>query len=214
MYVAGCDSFDAVAEDDRKMSDVERKSRKSRGSLIVYKRFYNATETSRLFVAKLLQRTDDASEFYWNTIKLNMYYNCKMLAEYTKVGILQHYITNNFEYMLHKRPRLDKTVVKESTSTNTYGIAMPFEIKRHVISRLVQYTKTDADQIFFTSLIRDMLAFTYEGRDKNQHDETMAAAIAVIADDDMFRIAAKAEQKKAVHFPRFVRDKYGNLVFN
>jgi hypothetical protein len=214
LYVSGCDSFDAVAEDDRKISETERKGKKSRGSNFIYKRFFNASETSRVFVAKITQRTDDATEFYWNTVKLNMYYNSKILVEYTKTGILQHYITNGFEYMLHRRPRLDSTVVKESLTTNRYGLSMPVEIKRHVIARLVAYVRTDSDQIFFTSLIRDMLGFTFEGRDKNQYDETMAAAITIIADDDMFKIAAKSAQASSFHFPKFVRDSRGNLVFN
>jgi len=213
LYVSGCDSFDAVAEDDRKMSESERKNRKSRGANLIYKRFFNASETSRLFVAKLTQRTDDATDFYWNTIKLNMYYNSKILVEYTKTGILQHYITNGFEYMLHRRPRLDSTVVKESLTTNRYGISMPVEIKRHAISRLVSYVRTDADQLFFTTLIRDMLGFTFEGRDKNQYDETMAAAITIVADDDMFKLAARSTESNTTHFPKFVRDSFGNLVF-
>lgn len=213
LYVAGCDSFDAVAEDDKKMSETEKRNRKSRGANYVYKRFFNASETSRLFVANIVQRTDDASEFYWNTIKLNMYYNAKVLAEYTKVGIISHYIREGFEYMLYKRPRLDSTVVKESLTTNRYGLSMPGEVKRHVISRLVQYVKTDSDQIFFTSLIRDMLGFTYEGRDKNQHDEVMGASLCVIADDDMFKVAAKAQESSAVHFPAYIRDSRGNLAF-
>ena len=195
------------------MSDSEKRSRKSRGSHIIYKRFFNASETARVFVAKIIQRTDDATDFYWNTIKLNMYYSCKMLAEYTKIGILQHYITNGYEHLLYKRPRLDSTVVKESISTNRYGLAMPGEIKRHVIARLVAYVKTDVDQLFFTSLIRDMLSFTYEGRDKNQHDETMAAALCVVADDDMFKVSARAAETSSVHFPVYVRDAKGNLVF-
>lgn len=143
-----------------------------------------------------------------------MYYNSKVLVEYTKTGILQHFITNGFEYMLHRRPRLDTTVVKESSTTNRYGISMPVEVKRHVIARLVNYVKTDSDQIYFTSLIRDMLGFTFEGRSKNQYDETMAAAITIVADDDMFKIAAKATESTAVHFPKFTRDSKGNLVFN
>jgi hypothetical protein len=213
LYVSGCDSFDAVAEDDSKMSETERRSRKSRGSHMVFKRFFSAGETSRVFVAKLLQRTDDATEFYWNTIKLNLYYNSKMLAEYTKIGILQHYITHSFEYMLYLRPRLDTTVVKQSLTTNRYGISMPDEVKRHVISRLVQYVKTDVDQIFFTSLIRDMLSFTFEGREKNMHDETMAASLAILADDDMYKISARAQSTAQIHFPKYVRDAKGNLVF-
>jgi hypothetical protein len=146
-----------------------------------------------------------------------MYYNSKMLAEYTKVGIFQHYITKGYEYMLYKRPRLDKTVVKESISTNTYGIAMPEQVKRHVIFRLKAFCQeqggVNVQQFFFQSLIKDMLSFTFEGRDKNKHDETMAAALAILGDDDMYKISAKKEIESEITWPTFRRNASGGLVF-
>jgi hypothetical protein len=212
LYISGCDSFDSAAEEGGGTS-----KSKSPGSIIIYKRFYDISTTSRLFVAKCTQRTDDATEFYWNTIKLNMYYNSKMLAEYTKVGIFQHYITKGYEYMLYKRPRLDKTVVKESISTNTYGIAMPEQVKRHVIFRLKAFCQeqggVNVQQFFFQSLIKDMLSFTFEGRDKNKHDETMAAALAILGDDDMYKISAKKEIESEITWPTFRRNASGGLVF-
>jgi hypothetical protein len=209
MYISGCDSFDAAAEDSITKG-------KSPGSIIVYKRFYDITVPSRFFVAKCTQRTEDATEFYWNTVKLNLYYNCRMLAEYTKVGIFQHYITKGFEHMLYKRPKLDKTVLKESISTNTYGLAMPEQVKRHVIFNLKSFTLEPGtvDQFYFQSLIRDMLSFSFEGRDKNKHDETMAAALALMGDLDMYKIAAKKEETSGVSWPKFRRNASGGLVFD
>jgi len=217
LYIAGCDSFDAVAEDTTKLKKLKgetRKTRKSRGANYIYKRHSdNLKITGRIFVARIVQRTDDATDFYWNTIKLNMYYNAKVLIEYTKIGILQHYITQGYEYMLYKRPRLDSTVVKESTSTNKYGISMPIQVKRHVVSLLARYVRSDCDQIFFQSLLRDMMLFTYEGLDKNEHDDTMGAAICMLADDDMYKTAVREDKPSEFVFPVFTRDRFGNLVF-
>lgn len=217
LYIAGCDSFDAVAEDTSKLKKARSsgtKVRKSRGANYIFKRFSNNMAlTSRLFVARIVQRTDDATEFYENTIKLNMYYNAKVLVEYTKLGILQHYITSGYEHMLYKRPRLDSTVVKESLSTNKYGIGMPIQVKRYVVSLLAQYIRKECDQVFFPSFLRDMMSFTYEGLDKNEHDDTMAAAICMLADDDMFKVAVKETVKQDNSFPVFTRDARGNIVF-
>lgn len=218
LYIAGCDSFDAVAEDTSKLKKKNKgeakRARKSRGANYIYKRFAdNVALTSRFFVARIVQRTDDATEFYMNTVKLNMYYNAKVLVEYTKLGILQYYITGGYEYMLYKRPHLDSTIVKESVSTNKYGIAMPIQIKRHVISLLARYVRKDCDQIFFPTLIRDMMRFTYDGLDKNEHDDTMAAAICMLADDDMYKVAVKESTPVGYAFPKYVRDAAGNLVF-
>ena len=218
LYIAGCDSFDAVAEDTVKLkklkADVTR-GRKSRGANYIFKRFFPSLQmTTRLFVARIVERTDDATVFYDNTIKLNMYYNAKVLVEYTKLGILQHYIHTGYEHMLYKRPRLDSTVIKESTSTNRYGVAMPIQTKRHVVTLLAKYVRTDCDQILFQSLLRDMMRFSYEGLDKNDHDDTMGAAICMLADDDMYNTAVKEEEKVSWSFPVYRRDPSGNLVFN
>lgn len=215
LYIAGCDSFDAVAEDESKLKKKGegRRVRKSRGANYIFKRQAGLGTTSRIFVARIVQRTDDASEFYQNTIKLNMYYNAKVLVEYTKLGILQHYITEGYEHMLYKRPRLDSTVVKESVSTNKYGISMPIQVKRHVITLLAKYVRKECDQILFPSLLRDMMLFTYEGLDKNEHDDTMAAAICMLADDDMYKVKTTEAVRQNAGFPKWVRDEFGNLVF-
>lgn len=209
LYISGCDSFDSAAEDSISKG-------KSPGSIIIFKRFYDIATTGRFFVAKCTQRTEDATEFYMNTVKLNMYYNCKMLAEYTKIGIFQYYITKKFEHMLYKRPRLDKTVVKESVTTNTYGLSMPEPVKRHVIFNLKAFVMEPGtmEQFYFQSLIRDMLSFSFEGRDKNKHDETMAAALAVMGDADMYKIATKKEESLNVAWPVFRRNAGGGLVFD
>ena len=205
LYISGCDSFDAVAEEDANNND------KSRGSIFVFKRFWKASETGRLFVAKITQRTNDASIFYWNTVKLNMYYECQMLYEHTKIGIAQHYITNKLHHLLYLRPKLDTVgVIKKQYSTNTYGLTMPIQIKQHAITRYSQYIEEYCEQMYFPSQILDAMEFRWGS---SKHDETMAAAIAILGDDDMYRVEIKENKEMSMNFPKFVRDRNGKLRF-
>lgn len=216
LYIGGCDSFDAVEEENAKNTN------KSPGTLYIYKRFWKVSETSRFFVARLKQRTDDAKEFYWNTIKLALYYSgqypCKVLGEYTKIGIFRHYIENQFEYLLYERPKLDTvdTGIKKTTATNRYGIHMPGPIKNYVIKRYADWLKEPGvmEQMYFLPLIKDNLEFSFEGYDKNKHDDTMGASIAVLADGDMYRMVVKQAETEAINWPVWRTNAQGVRVFN
>lgn len=203
-YVSGCDSYDAIEE---KSDD-----NKSKGSIFVFKRFINAGETGRIFVAKLTQRPDNASTFYWNTVKLNMYYNALMLYEHTKIGIATHYITNKLEYLLMPKPKLDEVNPKgKSTSTNRYGLAMPIQVKMHLVNAYGEYIEEYTDQMYFESQILDAINFRFGS---SKFDETMAAGLAIIADSELYDITIRETKKKAVSFPKFKRDAKGNLIFD
>lgn len=216
LYVSGCDSFDSVEEENRS------KSNKSPGVMYVYKRFWTTSESSQFFVARLRQNSDDASEFYWNTIKLNLYYSgtypCKMLGEYTKIGIFRHYIENHFEYLLYQRPKLDtvESGIKKISSTNRYGVTMPGPIKQYVIKRYADWLKLPGvmDQMYFVPLIKDNMDFSFEGYDKSKHDDTMAAAITVLADGDMYNQVVRQTESTARNFPVFRRNAQGVVIFD
>lgn len=215
LYVSGCDSFDAVEEEKSKDTN------KSPGCIYVYKRFWKVSETSRFFTARLSQRTDDAKEFYWNTVKLNLYYSgeapCRMLGEYTKIGIFRHYIENGFEYLLYPRPKLDtvETGIKKQSTNNRYGVTMPGPIKRYAIKNYADWLKEPGvmEQMYFLPLIKDNLDFSFEGYDKNKHDDTMAASITILADGDMYRIVVNQAEVEAVHWPVYRTGADGKRVF-
>lgn len=212
IYISGIDSFDSVLE--RTTAKVAAKQeKKSKGSSFMFKRGgWKPEETSRLFVAKLTQRTEDSTEFYWNTIKLNLFYGgAKALIEYTMKGIFHHYIANGFEYLLYKRPRLDSTVVKESISTNTYGIAMPIEVKLDIIKNFARHIReTNGQDMYFLSQIKQCIDFRFGS---SAFDEVMASAIALFADKDMVKTGIRQVKKENDSFPIYRRDPYGNLVF-
>lgn len=209
LYIGGCDSFDAVEEgvDRREFG----KGNKSSGVLWIFKRLWNANETGVMFVAKLKQRTRNGTEFYDNTILLNMLYNSRMLYEHTKIGIGQHYITTKRHDLLLPRPRLEKVdVIKKPTATNTYGIVMPKEIKKHAIKRYSTYLDNYIDNVYFSSQLLDAINFQFGDP---AFDETMAAAVTILADDDMHAITIDEQRKEEIHFPHF-RTINGRMVFN
>lgn len=208
LYISGCDSFDAVEEEVR--------PELSPGSQFVYKRFWKASEVGRVFVAKITLRTRNGDEFYAKTLLLNMYYGCQMLYEHTNKGIGAWYRTQGLTKYLYPRPSLDKAV-KSSKATNLYGVSMPGPVKFHIIDLY----KTWQDEVrkdpaagigsmLFLSQIKDAMDFRYGSK---EHHETMAASIALFADEDMYDVKIKEMKKESRHFPKFVRDAYGNMDF-
>lgn len=207
LYVSGCDSYDSVEESS------EDGDGKSRGSIFVYKRFWKPSVSHSMFVAKITQRPDDAEEFYENTVKLNWFYGCKMLYEHTKIGIARYYITNKFaRRFLYEKPDLVSLgVLKASKSTNRYGVTMPEPVKRYIIQQYASWIKKNIDNMFFKSQLEDGINFIFGS---SAFDESMASAITLLGDEDMFRLKVKeieVESKK--NFPKFTRDARGRAVF-
>lgn len=206
LYVSGCDSYDAVEEEATPQDD-----NKSKGSIFMFKRFYKAGHTGRIFVAKLTQRTPDAEEFYENTVKLNMYYSALMLYEHTKIGIARHYITNKHHRFLYLKPDLTALgVVKSPKAANRYGVTMPIQVKQHIIREYAKYLKDNIENMYFASQILDAMNFNFKS---NKHDETMAAALAVLGDEDMYNVQVRQEEKQNIVFPAYRRDANGRLIF-
>jgi hypothetical protein len=203
LYVGGCDSFDAVAE--------EMSGEKSRGALLIFKRFYSANVTGNIFVASLVQRTEDATEFYRNTVLLNLYYNSRMLYEHTKIGIAQYYITNKLSRYLSKRPKLEQDgIVKKTTATNTYGIQMPDKNKVHVIKLYGAYIREYVGQMHFEDQLIDAREFRFKSP---KYDITMAAGIALLANDELYNIIIREQKKMAYKMPVYTTNSQGRKTF-
>lgn len=206
LYTSGCDSYDAVAE-----GEADERDAKSKGSMFIFKRYWKASETGRIFTAKITQRTANASTFYWNTVKLNMYFGTQMLYEHTKIGIAQHYITNKLSHLLYPKPKLDQVKIQKSQSTNIYGVTMPIQVKQHMINRYSEYIDEYTDQMYFPSQILDAMNFRYGS---SKFDETMAAALAILSDDDMYEIEIHESKKSLRVFPKFIRNAQGQLIYD
>lgn len=205
LHVSGCDSFDTVGEEE------DKSGMKSKLSLKMYKRFHGINHTGNIFVASYTARTPDAREAYMQTFLLNLWYNAKMLYEHTEKGIGMWYIMNNYTSYLLKRPSLDTMqVIKKFTSTNRYGLAMPDEVKLHCIKRYGQYIKDNVHQMYFRSQLLDGIAFDF---DSNEHDETMASSLAIVAADSLHDTEVREIEENNISWPVFTTDSNGYMNF-
>lgn len=113
MYKAGTDSYD---KDEANTST-------SKGSTHIFKGFINMNYTSRFWVARLIERPEEAEMFYENSTKLCYYYNARNLIEFSNIRIFDWVKKNGFEYLLRERPEFVlASWVKQSKVDNRYGI--------------------------------------------------------------------------------------------
>ena len=95
----------------------------SQGSTHIYKDFVDANHTSGYFTARLIERPDEAEEFYEDSAKLCYYYSAMNLIEWSNVRIFDWYKRNGFEFMLRERPEFVlSTWIIKSKVENRYGI--------------------------------------------------------------------------------------------
>ena len=78
------------------MGNLDSTSTKNRSALacLINKRIVGGqyfSQTSNLYVAKYIGRSDDVRDDYEAVLKLSLYYNAKMNVEYTKIGIVSYF---------------------------------------------------------------------------------------------------------------------------
>ena len=113
MYKVGTDSYD---KDEGNNSD-------SKGSTHVFKDFIDANHSSGFFAARLIERPDEAEEFFEDSAKLCYYYFGMNLIEWSNVRIFDWYKRNGFESFLRERPEfVISTWITTSKVENRYGI--------------------------------------------------------------------------------------------
>lgn len=89
---------------------------------------------------------------------------------------------------------------------------MPIEVKLDAVKNLARYVREyNGENLYFISLIKQMIDFRWGS---SVFDELMAAAIALMADQDMVKIGVREEKKVADSWPVYRQDRNGKLVFD
>lgn len=168
--VGGIDSYDQD----------QAGSSSSEGCAFIYRRFLNVDEPGDYVVAEYTDRPEKREEFYENCLKLAVYYNAKMLIEYTKIAIIDYFKRENMQKYLKKKPNSAHNV--KTTTRNTYGVHMNKQVKAHMEDLIEEYIKSNVGDIWFMDLL-DELAF-YGQRNT---DRVMAFGMCLIHNNDNFR---------------------------
>lgn len=169
--IGGIDSFDAK----------KTGTKGSLGSAIIYRNFHAIGKVGNLPVADFTNRTSHHYDFYEGTLKLAVYYGCKMLIEHTKINILDFYEDVHAWKYLKERPETIHS--KNSVANNKYGVNMTADIKARMIELMTLEISEHGHNIFFEDLITELADFG----DRNT-DRAMAYGICLLHKKDNFNV--------------------------
>ena len=175
--IGGIDSYD---QDKAGASD-------SLGSAIIYRRFVNTEYASDYVVAEYTDRPEKKEDFWDGCLKLAMYYNAKMLVEYTKIGILDYFKRMNALKYLKEKP---ESAHNPGTKTrNRYGVHMNKQVKSLMEDLMDDYIRENAEDIWFLDLIDELANYGTRNTDR-----AIAFGLCLIHNVDNYRIQAKEVQ--------------------
>jgi len=177
--IGGIDSYD---QDQAGASD-------SLGSAIIYRRFANTDMPSDYVVAEYTDRPKKKEDFWDGCLKLAVYYNSRMLVEYTKIGILDYFKRMNGLKYLKEKP---ESAHNPGTKTrNRYGVHMNKQVKALLEDLIDDYLRESVQDIWFIDLIDELANYGLQNTDR-----AMAFGLCLIHNIDNYRIQAGIKEEK------------------
>ena len=177
--IGGIDSYD---QDQAGASD-------SLGSAIIYRRFANTDMSSDYVIAEYTDRPRKKEDFWDGCLKLAVYYNSRMLVEYTKIGILDYFKRMNGLKYLKEKP---ESAHNPGTKTrNRYGVHMNKQVKSLLEDLIDDYLRESVQDIWFIDLIDELANYGLQNTDR-----AMAFGLCLIHNIDNYRIQAGIKEEK------------------
>ena len=176
--------------------DQDRAGRsESLGSAIIYRRFMDMDSPGDCVVAEYTERPRTAEQFWDNCLKLAVYYNAKMLVEYTKIGILDYFRRNDGLKYLKEKPVTAHSPGR--LTRNRYGVHMNKQVKALMINVIDDYIKTNVEDVWFIEILNELADFGIRNTDR-----AMAFGLCLLHNLDNFkrRIVKTEEKKKDIGF--------------
>ena len=179
--IGGIDSYD---QDQAGASD-------SLGSAIIYRRFVDTDKPSDYIVAEYTDRPEKKADFWDGCLKLAVYYNARMLVEYTKIGILDYFKRMNALKYLKEKP---ESAHNPGTKTrNRYGVHMNKQVKSLMEDLMSDYIRENVEDIWFLDLIEELSSYGTRNTDR-----AIAFGLCLIHNVDNYRIQAKTIEAETI----------------
>lgn len=202
LYVIGIDGIDIgsaqTSENTKDPSDF---------CLVVFKRSYGLEEPK--FVSLYKDRPDDVREAYKIAIKLAQYYNATINIEATRQSIIPYARERKLLKLFMKRPRA--TLGESTRNTNKqYGTPATPAIISHQTDLIADYINDYCHLIWFEEMLDEFNRYSDEN--KRKFDIVAAAAMALLADEELQGIVPKLveEVKGGWEDIGFYTDENGN----
>jgi hypothetical protein len=201
LYVAGCDSIDQGRGDSMYSAGSNKGSELG---ILVKKRILDNNyfkETSNLYVAKYVGRSEDVRDDHDNALKLSVYYNAMVNIEFTKIGIVGHFRDKGYYNMLMKRPSIARGDADPLKASNLIGTQASTPVIDHMDSKVKEYIDDHYDKIYFKDLLEQCQNYLRENR--TEFDLVIAMGLAELADEDKMGEIAKKEERETEQLQLF-----------
>jgi len=185
LYIAGCDSYDAI-------------DGKSNGSFFVKKRTMSSQETNNIYVCQYTHRPDDPNTFYETCLMICWWYNCQVNIEQTRTSIINFFKYRNMQRFLMQKPKIaytDNTVKanKNIYGTPVFGKGSDGKILKYGLEMTQNYLRFQLENLYFSDLLEEFIQFNID--DRGKYDRVMAFIMTEIADDDLYGEVARVADK-------------------
>ena len=164
--------------------DQDYASTDSLGSAIIYRRFYSTDMASNYVIAEYTERPRTAEEFWDGCLKLAVYYNAKMLIEFTKIGIIDYFKRMGGMKYMKERPTAAHS--PKTVNRNRYGIQMNKHTKAVMEQYLQKYVEENCEDIYFIDLLDELANYGVRNTDR-----VIAFGLCLIHDIDIYEKSVK-----------------------
>lgn len=204
LYVIGIDAIDMGKKDSSTDKDV------SDYCIIVYRRQFGVE--SPKVVAMYKERPTDIREAFETALKLAIWYNAKVLIEYTKISTVTHFTEAKRRDLFMERPSFALTPGSKSNK-NLIGIQATEAVIHHGLELISGWIEDQVYNCDFDELLEQMLHYSYEN--KRKYDCVAAMQMALVADEALMgTIAKKINQvKKEFRDIGYYTNRNGNKQF-
>ena len=206
LYVAGIDGIDIGSDNSATDDDV------SDFCIVIKKRVFGANEPK--YVAIYKDRPRDIRIAYMIALKLLIWYNCKAMFEFTRVGFQQFLTERKKDYLLLDRPQYAVSVKnKKASNKRLLGVPGTESVIKHGLELIQNFLSDYYYTIDFVDMLDELLKYTYEN--KRKFDIIAAMSCCEIGDEALTGITPSktiVNQKEWQDFGWY-RDNRGYLKY-
>ena len=211
LYVAGVDGIDMGNSDSTSLKD------RSSMACLIKKRIPNGkffSDTSNLYTAMYIGRSDDVRDDYDEVLKLAMYYNAQVNLEYTKIGIVSYFKEKRQSHRFLRRPQIAQPknvdeLKRHGVGTELIGTPATTNVIQHQDMLVKQYIDDYCDQIYFPVVLEQLRDYKSENRTK--YDIVIAMGLCELADEELMyeQPSNPDDTPKVIKLWGYYEDAYG-----
>jgi hypothetical protein len=196
---------DVGGVDSYRLANVNESS--SKGAIVIYRPNQGVDKIGNLPVCVYHHRPSKKEAFFHDVLMTAIYYNCKMLIEYTDEDIFTFMRDNGgLKYVRHRPKLIDSPF---STNTYQYGIKPTEGNKASALEYGVEEFNSHYDNHVFEQLLQEFLKF---GTANTDLADAYNWAVLHSIDNNKYFAGQKKAEKKKKFIPYTVVDANGNVV--